>query len=201
MTKVKFCGLTRLGDIKAANALLPDYVGFVFVSESRRCVSAESARALKQALHPGILSVGVFVNEPPERVAELLESRIIDIAQLHGDEEDGYIRELRRRSKKPLIKAFRFPQASIEEINNCTADYVLLDSGAGTGNTFNWYQITGVKRPYFLAGGLDPGNVADAIRLLHPFAVDISSGIESDGVKDKKKMAAFITEIRKEDRK
>lgn len=198
MTKIKLCGLTRIGDIEAANRIMPDYVGFVFASKSKRRISPETAMQLKQALSPRIKAVGVFVNESVESVAKLLKYGIIDIAQLHGDEDEEYISRLRRLSKKPLIKAFRVKSpADIRAAENCTSDYVLMDSGAGTGRTFNWTLL--MSKPYFLAGGLDPDNIADAIKQLNPYAVDVSSGIEIDGTKDEAKMAAFAAAVRKDE--
>lgn len=201
MTKIKLCGLSRLCDIEAANELKPDYIGFVFASKSKRYVTSEKAAELKSRLLPEIQSVGVFVNEHPQEVAKLLQDGIIDIAQLHGDEDEDYITQLRRLIDKPIIKAFRIETAhDIKIANQSTADYILLDSSAGTGTVFDWVLVKSIERPYFLAGGLDARNVADAVKTLHPFAVDISTGIETNGVKDKIKMAAFVAAVRKEER-
>lgn len=201
MTKIKFCGLSRTCDIEAVNNLLPDYIGFVFAPKSRRCVSADKASKLKRLLIPGIKAVGVFVNEEPGRIASLLNKGTIDIVQLHGDEGEDYIGHLRKLTDKPIIKAFRIKNAAgVERAEQSTADYVLLDSGAGTGSVFEWKLIQDMKRPYFLAGGLSFDNAGKAIQELMPYAVDVSSGIETDGYKDKEKMAAFISAVRKEDR-
>lgn len=201
MTKIKFCGLSRPCDIEEANNLLPEYIGFVFAKKSRRYVSPDQAFELKRLLAPEIKEVGVFVNETPEQIADLLSKGIIDIAQLHGNEDEEYIRQLRRLTDKPIIKAFRIETAfDIEMAEQSTADYVLLDSGAGTGTAFDWKFIQDMKRPYFLAGGLAPDNIGKAMQQLMPYAVDVSSGIETDGYKDKEKMAAFIAAVRKEDR-
>ena len=200
MTKMKLCGLSRPCDIEAANELKPDYIGFVFASKSKRYVTYEKATELKKRLLPEIQAVGVFVNEHPQEVAKRLENGMIDIAQLHGDEDEAYIKQL-RLTDKPIIKAFRIETAQdIKIANQSTADYILLDSGAGTGTIFDWGLVNSIGRPYFLAGGLDACNVADAVKTLHPFAVDVSSGIETNGVKDKIKMAAFVAAVRKEDR-
>lgn len=205
MTKIKFCGLSRPCEIEVANELKPDYIGFVFAPKSRRYVTYEKAAELKSQLSSEIQAVGVFVNEPPQNVAALLENGIIDLAQLHGDEDESYLTQLQSLTDKPIIKAFRMGTAndtvSIRETaEQSTADYLLLDSGAGTGTVFDWKLAKEIKRLYFLAGGLDIYNAAEAVRTLHPFAVDVSSGIETDGSKDKKKMAAFIAAVRKEDR-
>ena len=194
MTKVKLCGLSRESDIAAVNKLKPDLVGFVFAKKSKRYVSPEQAAALKSLLAPGILAAGVFVNEPVEAVAELLDRGVIDVAQLHGSEDDDYIARLRAMTGKPIFRAFK----AKSEADLPAIDLVLLDSGAGTGKTFDWSLVQSVQRPYFLAGGLDPDNVADAIAALHPYGVDVSSGIETDGVKDESKMAAFVAAARKE---
>lgn len=201
MTKIKFCGLTRICDIEEANNLLPEYIGFVFAPKSRRYISPDRALNLKRLLAPELKAVGVFVNEAPEQIVELLNKGIIDIAQLHGNEEEEYIGQLRQLTDKPIIQAFRIETAvDIERAEQSTADYVLLDSGAGTGTAFDWKLIRDMKRPYFLAGGLSLDNAGKAISQLMPYAVDVSSGIETDGYKDKEKMAAFIAAVRKEDR-
>ena len=201
MTKIKLCGLSRPCDIEAANELKPDYIGFVFASKSKRYVTYEKAMELKRRLSPEIQTVGVFVNEHPQDVAKLLQNGIIDIAQLHGDEDEDYMVQLRLLTSKPIIKAFRIKNANdMKAAQQSTADYILFDSGAGTGTVFDWGLVKSIRRPYFLAGGLDVHNVADAVKELHSFAVDVSSGIETDGVKDKIKMAAFVAAVRKEDR-
>lgn len=200
MTKIKLCGLFQLCDIEVANEIKPDYIGFVFASKSKRYVTYEKAMELKKLLSPKIQAVGVFVNEYPQNVAKLLQSGIIDIAQLHGDEDENYITQLRLLTDKPIIKAFCIKTANnIKTVKQSTADYILLDSGTVTGSAFNWNLVKSIRRPYFLAGGLDPDNVADAIKALHPLAVDVSSGIETNGLKDKIKMAAFVAAVRKED--
>ena len=200
MTKIKLCGLSRPDDIEAANLLKPEYVGFVFAKKSRRYVAPEQAAELSRMLSPRIPAVGVFVNEAPERVAGLLNSGVIDLAQLHADEDDAYIAKLRTLTEKPILKAFVISRAGdLQKVANCPADFVLLDSGGGTGNAFDWNLIGKLDRPYFLAGGLSAENVGAAVRALHPYAVDVSSGIETNGCKDRIKMAAFVAAVRKED--
>ena len=200
MTKIKFCGLTRTGDIEAANELKPDYIGFVFWPKSKRAVTAGEAKILKSKLDPSIEAVGVFVDEDMEAVKTLLDGGIIDIAQLHGHEDEDYINGLKKASGKPVIKAFRIrSEEDIRKAEASPADLVLLDAGMGDGVTFDWSLIKNAGRPYFLAGGLDPDNAADAVRTLHPYALDVSSGIETDGLKDTNKMAAFAASVRKED--
>lgn len=199
MTKIKFCGLTRIEDIEAANRLKPEYIGFVFWDRSKRAVTRERAAELKSRLDPSIKAAGVFVDEDIEVVKSLLEGGIIDIAQLHGHEDKDYINELKRAALKPVIKAFKIrgPE-DIKTAGESSADMVLLDAGMGGGVTFDWSLIKSVERPYFLAGGLDPDNAADAVNTLHPYALDVSSGIETDGIKDEQKMAAFAAAVRKE---
>lgn len=188
MTKIKFCGLSRTCDIENANELKPDYIGFVFAPKSRRYVTYEKAAELKSRLSSEIQAVGVFVNEDPQNIAKLLQDDIIDIAQLHGDEDEDYIAQLRLLTDKKIIKAFRIKTVKdIKIAEQSTADYILLDSGAGTGEVFDWGFVKSIRRPYFLAGGLDARNAASAVKALYPFAVDVSSGIETDGVKDKQK--------------
>ena len=198
MTKIKLCGMKRPQDIQAANELLPAYIGFVFAPKSRRYVHPDRAEELRRMLNPGIIPVGVFVNETPETVAALLDRGIIDIAQLHGKEDAAYIRRLRQLTKKPLIQAFRVDTpADVAAAQASPADYVLLDSGAGgTGTCFDWSLLQDIQRPYFLAGGLTPENVGGAVATLHPYAVDVSSGIETDGAKDKEKMTQFVRAVR-----
>ncbi len=201
MVKIKFCGLTRPDDILEANRLKPDYAGFVFAKKSRRFVNREQALELKKMLDPGITAVGVFTDEQPETVAELLKTGVIDIAQLHGNEDDEYIKTLRHFTDKPLIQAFRIKNdEDIRRSCESKADYILLDSGQGTGKCFDWKLLEAVNRPYFLAGGLNPENVREAVVKLVPFAVDVSSGIETDGVKDKVKMQAFAINVREAQR-
>jgi phosphoribosylanthranilate isomerase len=200
-TKIKLCGLTRPQDIAAANALLPDYIGFVFAEKSRRYLSPEQAAQYKQQLDPRITAVGVFVDEPPINIAQLLESGVIDAAQLHGHEDEAYITTLRNLTRKPLIQAFRIrTEADIQLAMASTADEILLDGGSGNGFRFNWDLLSAATRSYFLAGGLSPENIAEAIRKLRPYAVDVSSGIETEGKKDADKMFKFCEAVREAER-
>lgn len=200
MTRIKLCGLKRMEDIQKANELKPDYIGFVFAQKSKRAVTKELAKELKAKLDESIQVSGVFVNEDPDTILELLEEGIIDVAQLHGSEDETYIKKLKEKTKSPVVKAFSIESdEDIEMANRSSADYVLLDSGAGgTGTSFDWSLVAKMKRDYFLAGGLTIDNVDASIRMLHPFAVDVSSGIEADGVKDPEKMEKFVEKVRKE---
>ncbi|MBQ3758542.1 MAG: phosphoribosylanthranilate isomerase [Synergistaceae bacterium] len=197
--RVKFCGLSRFPDIEAVNELMPDYAGFVFWDKSKRYVTPENAEALRRGLSPRIKAVGVFVDENPEIIAEICGHGIIGIIQLHGHENEEYISRLRSLTDKTIIKAFKVEGAEdVMRAESCTADFVMLDSGMGTGKVFDWSLLAGITRPYFLAGGLDAGNVREAVSRLRPYAVDVSSGIETGGVKDRMKMSEFIAALREE---
>ena len=200
MIRIKFCGLTRPCDIEAANEIKPDYVGFVFAPNSKRRVSYKQAVDLKNLLNKDIKAVGVFLNEDIDQVISLLNLGIIDAAQLHGDESPEYIERIQVETGKPVIKAFRIhSETDVAAAEQTMADFIILDAGTGEGKTFDWALVEDFKKPYFLAGGLTPENVTDAMRRLHPFALDVSTGIETDGLKDKQKMAAFAAAARKEE--
>ena len=199
MTKIKLCGLTRPCDIEYVNELLPEYIGFVFAPKSRRYISPEKAEVLREHLDDRITPVGVFVDEKIEVIADLIKRKIIDIVQLHSNESEQYIEDLRRVIDCPVIKAFRIEsETDIVSANNSSADYVLLDSGGGTGKVFDHSLLKDIARPYFLAGGLTPENVETAVKQLKSFAVDVSSSLETDGYKDKIKMTAFVNAVRKD---
>lgn len=201
MTKIKFCGLKRLCDIAWANELKPDYVGFVFAGKKRR-VDEEQARLLRSQLDSFIPAVGVFVDDDPAHIAEIVDAGTIQLVQLHGHENSGYIHSLRRLAAVPLIQAFSIQtKADVQRALQSPADYILLDHGqGGTGEAFDWSLLQDIKRPYFLAGGLTPENAAQAAAF-SPFALDVSSGIETDGVKDRKKMIRFMANVRHEEEK
>ncbi len=236
MTKIKLCGLRRIEDIETVNLLKPDYIGFVFAPKSKRYIIPIEAAKLKKLLNTDnsklIRAVGVFVDEDVKKVAELLNTGVIDIAQLHGNEDEEYISRLRNcldvRVLSPqnndainqinlkitnaletsntdsgrIIKAFKIKtKEDLKKAKSSTADYILLDAGAGDGMRFNWDLLQGFDRPYFLAGGLDPENVKEAITKLHPYGVDVSSGIETDGYKDPIKMEKFVSDIKNVDNK
>ena len=198
MTKIKICGLRREQDIRYANELMPDYIGFVFLKGKMRYVTFEEAAHLRSLLDPAIPAVGVFVNEPAENVIRLLQAGTIQIAQLHGQEDEAYMEELRRAGEHCIIRAFAV--RSSEDIHRAfafPADYPLLDNGKGTGETFDWSLFQEQEKPFFLAGGLSPENVKEAIECFHPYAVDVSSGVETDGFKDYEKMKAFMDAVRR----
>ena len=192
MSRIKLCGLRRACDIEYANELKPEYVGFVFARDSRRYVSSEHAELLRKELDSGIVPVGVFVDEDPGRIAALLKRNVIAAVQLHGSEDEESINILRSLTDCSIIKAFRIgSEADIAAAGRCTADFVLLDSGGGTGKSFDHSLIANMHRNYFLAGGLGPDNVGEAVRTLAPYGVDASSGLETDGWRTRDKMTAF----------
>ena len=206
MTKVKLCGLRNEQDILCVNELMPEYIGFVLWEKSKRYVTRSEAESLRKKLNPEIKVVGVFVNEDIHRVEALIADGIIDIAQLHGDEDEAYIRRLKQDTQHEVIKAFKlsgsddasiYREDVLDQIHNSSADMVLLDSGMGSGKGFDWSILKSVRRPYFLAGGLTPESVGTAVKELNPYAVDASSSLETDGKKDPLKMRSFVDEVRK----
>lgn len=199
MTKIKICGLKRPEDIQAVNEAKPDFAGFVIeVPKSRRNVSAEQARKLVKGLSEQIRVVGVFVNAPLDLVAGLLNDGTLALAQLHGSEDETYIRQLRQMTDKSLIQAFSIRSAAdIEQALQSSADYLLLDQGGGgTGQCFDWSLVPELARPFFLAGGLSVSNLSEAISQVKPWAVDLSSSLETDGVKDPIKIQAAVKMVR-----
>lgn len=197
MSKVKLCGLCRPEDIAAANRCMPDYAGFVF-AESRRQITPQTAAELRRQLRPDIMAVGVFVNQSMDFIAGLVQARIIDLVQLHGDEDEIAVKRLKARLDCPVIQAVAVGDSLPRLPEN--ADYLLFDSlspqRGGTGKTFDWTLLekyTGI--PYFLAGGLTLENAPQAAAL-QPFCVDVSSGVETQGIKDGRKMEAFVNCIR-----
>lgn len=198
MTKIKFCGLRREEDVRYAAMLDADYAGFIMSRKFARYVSPEQVLDWKALLPAKTETVGVFVDEPLDYVASCAEEARLDLIQLHGNEDNGYIEAIRRRTGLPVIKMIR-PESEedVRIARESVADYILLDSGVGgTGKTFNWFYAGRLTRDYFLAGGLTPDNIGEAVRKLHSFAVDVSSGVEDDGVKDFSKMTRFAREVR-----
>lgn len=197
MTKIKICGLQTVEDISCVNKFKPDYIGFVFLQGRRRYITPEKAASLRALLDTSIQSVGVFVNEPIETVVSLLQNQTIQIAQLHGQENAAYAQKLKSICNCPVIKAFIIrTKEDIEKAMDYPADYLLLDNGLGSGETFDWSLISKIDRPFFLAGGLTSENAAQAISITHPYAVDTSSGVETNQRKDSAKIEAFIRCVR-----
>lgn len=214
--KIKFCGLFREQDIDYANALKPDFVGFIFAEQSRRFVDFATAKALKSRLDSAIKVVGVFVDSPLERVMEALSDGIIDAVQLHGGENNAYISALKAcmqrdlGAKSPIIKAIKVSNSHTLDLTlEISADFILLDSpNAGSGKAFDWNLLAQIlaksqdftqkfQSRFFLAGGVNVENIQSAIAL-KPFCIDISSGIESEGKKDFVKMQKIINAIKGE---
>ena len=197
-TKIKICGLSRLQDIETANRLKPDYIGLMFYRPSCRYITKETARKLSEALDPAITPVAVFLDEDFDVAADIATSGIAKMIQLHGHEDDDYIRRLKDISGLPIIRAYQIREAAdLERAAASAADHIMLDSGpGGTGQTFDWQLLKEMDRPYFLAGGLKPENVREAIDLLRPYAVDVSSGVETDRLKDPEKMQRFVENVR-----
>lgn len=204
--KIKICGLSRTEDIEAVNEVQPDYIGFVFTQGSKRYVTPRQAAVLKSRLSPGIEAVGVFVDDSLERILQLVYQQVIDVVQLHGNENVEFAKELKCRFDVPVVKAVSMTKDTFKEElrlwEHSCADYLLLDSGGGgTGTRFDYGRITNPARPFFLAGGLTPENVAEAARQVQPYAVDISSGVETDGKKDRDKIKEAVRRIRDVERK
>lgn len=198
-TRIKICGLICPEDIQAVNQVKPDFCGFIVeFPKSRRNVTVEQLRKLREQLDENILPVGVFVNAPAELPAQLLNEGTIALAQLHGQEDEEYITRLKGMTDQLLIKAFSVKtEADIKKAIRSEADYILLDQGAGgTGETFDWNLVPSIKRPWFLAGGLGCDNLESAIHLLHPWTVDLSSSVETDGHKDPDKIVKAVQTVR-----
>lgn len=196
--KIKICGLTRPQDIMAMNEYQPDYVGFVInFPKSRRSVTPQRVYELTEQLLPSISVVGVTVDQPLSLVSDLLNDGILDIAQLHGNEDEDYIRTLQEQTGKPVWKAFRIrSQEDLDRAAASCADLVLLDNGYGTGEVFDWTLVRDIGRPFALAGGLTTENLKDAARM-QPCLVDVSSGAETNGVKDPKKIKKLVEIVRR----
>jgi len=195
-TKIKMCGLSRPEDIAFANEVRPDYIGFVFAKKSSRYVTPEKAAELAAKLDKSIVPVGVFVDSDFEEIMHTVNLGAIRIAQLHGNEPVKLVKRLQENGV-PVIRAFQIKsEDDVKKAETSCADHILLDSGKGSGLTFDWSVLKNARRPYFLAGGLDPENVSRAVTDLHPYAVDVSSGLETGGVKDRTKMIAFAAAVR-----
>ena len=208
--KIKICGLRREEDARYANEVMPDYVGMILTKGYRRSISEETARKLRAELKQELPAVGVFVNDPAERIVSLLNEGVIDLAQLHGQESEENVMFIKASTGKPVIKALKLgedPQADrflVEAWLDSAADYLLFDAGKGSGKTFDWTGLRELDaelggnwpKDFFLAGGMHPGNLEEAFQALHPFAVDISSGVETEGVKDLQKMQQAVEIVR-----
>ena len=204
MNKIKICGLKTEKDIKIVNKYTPDYVGFI-LAQSKRRINFETAQGLKGLLDPSIPAVGVFVNESWEIISEYVEKKVIDMIQLHGDESLEWVERLKAEVNVPIIKALRVKDETqliglLPYIKEVKADYLLFDTYqeglyGGSGKSFDWQLLKEIQRPYFLAGGIGLHNIEEACKV-QPFAIDVSSGVETEGSKDEKKVAQLITKVR-----
>ena len=200
--KVKICGLRTQKDVEIVNKALPDFVGFILAPGRRRTVTPEQVAELRAGLDKRIKAVGVFVDAPLEEPYDLLKKGIIDIAQLHGKEQPRYVHNLKILTGMPLFQAFIIKdEKDIRQAFYSHADVVLLDAGTGDGKTFDWNLIRNFSAPYLLAGGLSPDNIAEAIELCHPWGVDVSSGVETNGSKDERKVLEFVRICREYDKR
>ncbi|MFW3479291.1 phosphoribosylanthranilate isomerase [Aerococcus urinaeequi] len=199
MVKVKICGLRRPEDIEAANAAKPDYVGFIFVPETKRYVKPDLAASFRRDLAADIQTVGVFVNAPIEEIVAICQAGTIDLVQLHGEEDQAYIAHLKGQVDQHIIKSVAVGDELVVDPNQ--ADYLLFDSlspsRGGSGKVFDWQIVSSYQeKPFFLAGGLGVENIEEALKVVRPYAVDASSSLETDGVKDPVKMQEFVAKIR-----
>ena len=210
--KVKMCGISKVETIPAIVDAKPDYMGLVF-APSKRQVTVDQAKILVEELHRGyakkygsdtehdkngtIKTVGVFVNETVENLVTIANEANLDAVQLHGDEDEAFIQSLKERTNVEVWKAVQIRSAAdVEKWIDSSADMLLFDAyhkdeRGGTGEVFDWSSLDAFERPFMLAGGIDSTNVARAIRTVRPYGIDISSGIETNGVKDDEKITAF----------
>lgn len=195
--KIKICGLRTPGDANAVNEAMPDYVGFILTEGYKRTVSEETARLLSKFIDPQIQRVGVFVNDDISRIKRFLYNGLIDIVQLHGEESEEYINEL-KGGEGSVIKVFRVDDNfDLAKAESSPADMIMFDSGAGSGETFDWSRIKDCKRPFILAGGIGPGNIIQACEALKGsglYAVDMSSSVDKGGHKDEALVLQAVNE-------
>lgn len=197
--KIKICGLKREEDIEAVNNYLPDYAGFVFAEKSKRNVTKEQAKSLIEKLDKRIKPVGVFVNSDINEVNEIAEYCNLEVIQLHGDETPEMCRSIKRKVWRALSVNDKTIDLEMEKYKNSCEAFVLDNGKGGTGEKFDWTIVTQLSTKYtiFLAGGLYPENVKHALEIVRPHGVDVSSGVETEGVKDVNKIRRFIENARK----
>lgn len=200
--KVKICGLKNFEEIDYINEFLPDYAGFIFADFSKRYITPERAFSLKQKLKKNIKSVGVFVDENMDKILEIANTGIIDIIQLHGREDEDFIQFVKRKTQLPVVKAFKPEKNLIDKIKKTKADFILIDSCSngqfgGTGTVFDWKIIPAEYRErLFLAGGINCNNIKEAIEKVSPYCIDINSGVETNGNKDREKIKKIFEIIK-----
>ena len=202
MTKIKICGLSRREDIESVNMVSPDYIGFIMgFPKSHRNITIERAKTLRAGLKEEIQVVGVFVDAEISMIVDACAQKVIDIIQLHGREDIRYIERLKAvlasvEVQAKIIKAIQVKsKEDLALIKEVPADMILLDAGMGDGKLFSQEQmelLKSVNRDYFLAGGLNPENVSELLESLHPFGVDVSSGVETEKKKDRKKRSIYF---------
>lgn len=200
--KVKMCGMRRIEDIAYANEVRPDAIGYIFFKKSKRYVTGEQAGKLDHNLDQTIQSVGVFVNETIENIIKIAKEVPLDVIQLHGDEDLDYIKDLKAKTQLPIWKAVRVKDTKdIKKAEQLPVEYLLLDTFTeekdmygGTGKVMNYDLIPkeGISKPFFIAGGLHSKNIKEITEKVHPYGIDISSGIETDGYKDLTKMKEIM---------
>ncbi len=199
--KIKICGLKRTEDIEYINQVKIDFAGFIFAQNSKRRVDLKTAETMKRLLNPDIKSVGVFANQDLNFIKEISEKKIIDIIQLHGSEDNDFICKIKEMTNLEVIKAFKADNNLEYAINISAADYVLIDSYneksfGGTGSAFDWSLIPQTDKKIFLAGGINILNAEKALKDVKPYCIDINSGVETNGVKDKYKIIEIVDRIR-----
>ena len=192
MAKIKICGLRREIDIDYVNELLPDYIGFILTDGFRRSISLDTAKKLKARLDGRIKAVGVFVNDDISKINNAVSDGIIDLVQLHGNESADYCKKI----NAPVIKYFK--PDMFEHIAEYDTDYLLFDSGTGTGKTFDWSKIPTTDKPFFLAGGIGSDNIKAATQSVNPFCIDLSSAVETDGYKSYDKIKKIMEIMKNE---
>ncbi len=201
MTKIKICGLTRRKDVDAVNIAHPDYAGFIFAKGRKRTIDSVEAAILRESMISDIKTVGVFLDNDIKEIESIYKSGIIDIVQLHGNEDEGFITELKSRIDAPIIKAVSVRTVQdIIDAESIICDYLLLDTykkgrSGGTGVSFDWKMIPVIKKPFFLAGGINEDNILSAMKY-GAYALDVSSGAETDGKKDLKKIIDLVRKVR-----
>lgn len=204
--KIKFCGISRKEDVEFCNMLMPEFMGMILSPGFRRSISAECASSLVKKKNPAIKAVGVFVDTPPDQIYQISGTAYLDVIQLHGNETAETVREVKKLTGLPVWKAVRVQkEQDIKQAELSGADALVLEGYVpgkvgGTGVTAKWELLSEVKPkvPFFLAGGLNPENICEAITVVKPGGVDFSSGIETDGVKDYNKMKEIVNIVRGE---
>jgi len=194
ISKLKICGIRRIEDILMVNEIKPEFIGFVF-AKSKRQIDLNTAIELKRKLNSDIKCVGVFVNEDINQIVKIVDSKAIDIIQLHGDESNDYIKLLKEKVSAKIIKVIKINSDLNDNTSFSQVDYLLYDSGNGSGKPFDWNINIYKKKPTFIAGGININNIEEAYNIFNPFAFDVSSGVEVGGYKNLDKMREIKTKL------